>query len=97
MKTDPELMRQIVHGKVRTVHGFKIPTPVNDPERMDKVSDRIAGLPEYNSVELIYDLVKADLITFDEMYLLLGTAIRQPEFLAIRYKEYRDTRLKGAA
>jgi len=96
MNHDPELMRQIVHGKSRPVHGLNRPPQVIDRDRIEKIADRIASLPEYNSVELIYDLVKADLITFDEMYLLLGKAIRQPERLAIRYDFYANTNLIGA-
>jgi hypothetical protein len=95
MKTDLELMRQIVHGKSRPVHGLNRPPQVIDRDRIDKIADRIGSLPEYNSVELIYELVQADLITFDEMYLLLGKAIRQPEFLAVRYNDYADTHLIG--
>ncbi len=88
MIQDEALMREIVHGKVRKVHGLNPPTPVVDRARMNKIVDRIAGLPEYNSIELIYDLVRADLITFDEMYLLLGQAVRQPDMLAERFKDY---------
>lgn len=87
MIQNENLMREIVHG-YRPVHGLNPPTPVRDRARIEKVADRMGTLTEYGSVELLYDLVRADLITFDEFYLLLGPAIRQPDYLAKRFEHY---------
>jgi hypothetical protein len=82
--TDTQLLREIVHEKSRPVHGTNPPRHKIDSGRMEQIADRIASLPEYNSVEMLYELVQANLITFWEMYLLLGKAIRQPEMMKVR-------------
>ena len=86
-KSQNAALHEIVHGKSRSVHGLNPPKQEVRRDRMMQIAERIANLPEYNSAEMLYELVQANLITFWEMYLLLGKAIRQPEMLEKRYDE----------
>ena len=87
-REEVELKR--ILDKPRLFHGLHPPKQVVRYDRMKQIADKLAVLPEHNSVEMLYELAQANLITFWEMYLLLGRAIRQPDMLEERCSRHLE-------